>query len=77
VGGRLLYVVCSLFPEEGRERIARFVAESPWARELPLPAGSPSVQLIPAPLAAPLWDGRSTLPTLHDGFFYALLEKTR
>jgi 16S rRNA (cytosine967-C5)-methyltransferase len=77
LGGRLLYVVCSLFPEEGREQIASFVAESPGAREVPLPAGSPSVQLVPTPLAAPPWDGRSTLPTLHDGFFYALLEKTR
>jgi len=77
VGGRLLYVVCSLFPEEGREQIAGFVAESPGAREVPLSAGSPSVQLIPTPLAAPPWDNRSSLPTLHDGFFYALLEKIR
>ena len=41
VGGRLLYVVCSLFPEEGLEQIARFTAEHPEAREVPLPAGSP------------------------------------
>jgi 16S rRNA (cytosine967-C5)-methyltransferase len=73
----LLYVVCSLFPEEGPEQIARFTAEHPEAREVPLPAGSPRVQLVPTPVMAPAWDGVSTLPTLHDGFFYALLQKTR
>ena len=77
VGGRLLYVVCSLFPEEGREQIARFTAQCPGAREVPLPAGSPHVQLVPTPAVAPAWDGTSSIPTLHDGFFFAQLEKTR
>jgi 16S rRNA (cytosine967-C5)-methyltransferase len=77
VGGRLLYVVCSLFPEEGPEQIARFTAAYPQAREVPLPAGSPSLQLTPTPAAAPAWDGASALPTVHDGFFFALLEKTQ
>jgi len=77
VGGRLLYVVCSLFPEEGPEQIARFTAEHPDAREAPLPTGAPSVQLVPTPAVAPAWDGVSALPTLHDGFFYALLQKTQ
>jgi 16S rRNA (cytosine967-C5)-methyltransferase len=77
VGGRLLYVVCSLFPEEGPEQIARFAGAHPEAREVPLPAGSPSLQLTPTPAAAPAWDGASALPTVHDGFFFALLEKTR
>ena len=75
VGGRLLYVVCSLFPEEGREQIARFGERHSDARLLILPAS----QLLPASVAglaaAPVWQG-SSLPTLHDGFFYALLEKT-
>ena len=75
VGGRLLYVVCSLFPEEGRERIARFGERHPDARRWDLPAS----QLLPIaaaePAAVPIWQG-SSLPTLHDGFFYALLEKT-
>jgi 16S rRNA (cytosine967-C5)-methyltransferase len=77
VGGRLLYVVCSLFPEEGPEQIARFTAEHPEACEVPLPGGSTRVQLVPTPAVAPAWDGVSALPTLHDGFFYALLQKTR
>ena len=75
VGGRLLYVVCSLFPEEGREQIARFGEKHSDARRLDLPAS----QLLPAsaaePAAVSAWQG-SSLPTLHDGFFYALLEKT-
>ena len=74
-GGRLLYVVCSLFPEEGREQVARFGEQHSDARLLSLPAS----QLLPAsvaePAAVPVWQG-SGLPTLHDGFFYALLEKT-
>ena len=75
VGGRLLYVVCSLFPEEGREQIARFGERHADARQLNLPAS----QLLPVSVAEPAtvsaWQG-SDLPTLHDGFFYALLEKT-
>lgn len=72
-GGRLLYVVCSLFPEEGREQIARFVRQHSGARQLPLPA----TQLLPTSAVAvdAPWHG-AALPTLHDGFFYALLEKT-
>jgi hypothetical protein len=35
------------------------------------------VQLEPSPAVAPAWDGTSDLPTVHDGFFFALLEKTR
>jgi len=77
VGGRLLYVVCSLFPEEGPEQIARFTDEHPEAREAPLPTGSARVQLTPTRAAAPAWDGAPALPTVHDGFFFALLEKTR
>ncbi len=75
VGGRLLYVVCSLFPEEGRGQIARLVERHSGARQLPLPA----TQLLPTSVAetatASAWHG-TALPTLHDGFFYALLEKT-
>jgi 16S rRNA (cytosine967-C5)-methyltransferase len=31
-GGRLVYAVCSLEPEEGRENIASFLAEHPELR---------------------------------------------
>ncbi len=43
VGGRLLYVVCSLFPEEGREQIARFLASGTRRVPMHLPAS----QLLP------------------------------
>jgi len=70
VGGRLLYVVCSLFPEEGHEQIDQFLGRHPEACLLPLPVA----QLLPTAARAPAW--QSGVPTLHDGFFYALLEKT-
>jgi 16S rRNA (cytosine967-C5)-methyltransferase len=61
-GGKLLYVTCSLFPEENRVRVADFLARHADAVSLPLP-GSPASegQLLP---------GNS-----NDGFFYALLQK--
>ena len=76
--GRLLYAVCSLFPEEGEQQVQRFVARTRGARAVPLPgrSGSPSptLQLVPAESDAGNVDG---LPGVHDGFFYALLEKSR
>lgn len=75
VGGRLLYVVCSLFPDEGRVQIARFVERHVKARHLPLPAAQLLPTSVTAPATASAWHG-AALPTVHDGFFYALLEKT-
>ncbi|MHB1675947.1 MAG: 16S rRNA (cytosine(967)-C(5))-methyltransferase RsmB [Sulfuriferula sp.] len=62
VGGKLLYVTCSIFPEENQGQIEAFLARHENARQLPLhcewlTAG----QLLPN--------------DNHDGFFYALLEK--
>jgi 16S rRNA (cytosine967-C5)-methyltransferase len=73
-GGRLVYSVCSLEPEEGPEVIERFVAADPGfssadARRFVPPA---AVRLV-----AP--DGTlRTSPVLHglDGFFAAVLERT-
>jgi 16S rRNA (cytosine967-C5)-methyltransferase len=77
VGGRLLYVVCSVLPQEGSEQIERFTARHPEAVPDPLPGGTPAVQLLPATGAAVAWDGQRPEPTMHDGFFYARLEKSR
>jgi 16S rRNA (cytosine967-C5)-methyltransferase len=84
--GRLLYVVCSVFAEEGRRQIAGFLRREPGARALRLglrgipqyPQGEPAwVQLLPTPVAIePTGPADVALPALHDGFFYALLEKT-
>ncbi len=68
-GGRILYATCSILPQENTHIIERFIRETPEARSLPLaldgfhdaPAGQ--IQLLPEPGG-------------HDGFFYALLEKT-
>jgi 16S rRNA (cytosine967-C5)-methyltransferase len=59
-GGRLLYVTCSIFPEENTERIDAFMAQRPEAVRLPLD-GLPGGQLLPG--------------ADHDGFFYALIGK--
>jgi 16S rRNA (cytosine967-C5)-methyltransferase len=76
-GGRLLYVVCSVFPEEGREQVEDVVARLPGAAVMPLPGGSPAVSLVPVAPGSVAWEPGRPWPTLHDGFFYALLEKSR
>jgi 16S rRNA (cytosine967-C5)-methyltransferase len=56
----LLYVTCSVFPEENGAVIEAFLARTSAARRAPLADGGPA-QLLPGPT--------------HDGFFFALLEK--
>jgi 16S rRNA (cytosine967-C5)-methyltransferase len=59
-GGKLLYVTCSVFPQENEEVVEAFVARVKGARRLPSPDGAPA-QSLPGPE--------------HDGFFHALLAK--
>ncbi len=74
--GRLLYVVCSVFPEEGERQVERFAAQWTDARAVPLTSGmKASVQLLPGETAA-AQPYRGGLPTVHDGFFFALFEKS-
>jgi 16S rRNA (cytosine967-C5)-methyltransferase len=62
-GGKLLFVTCSLFPQENEERIAAFLALRADARRLPIE------------LDVPEHPG-SLLPSKdNDGFYFALLEK--
>ncbi len=72
--GRLLYVVCSLFPEEGARRAEEFLRRHRDALGVELPGpGGVGLQLLPTADPAERWiDG---LPTQHDGFFFALFEK--
>ncbi len=76
--GRLLYVVCSVFAEEGRRQVSAFLQRQPGARQIRLPGCEPGgLQLLPssqADLEPQQID--IPIPVLHDGFFYALLEKT-
>ncbi len=60
-GGRMLYVSCSLFPEENGKQIAAFVAGHADAIRLSVADNKDEWQLTP--------NGD------HDGFYYALLEK--
>lgn len=60
-GGKLLYATCSIFHEENQHQIEKFLGVTPEARQLPL-TDLQHGQLLPC--------------TEHDGFFYALLQKT-
>ena len=71
-GGRMLYATCSIFPEEGTEQIECFLKETPDAELIPV-AGKKMLTLLPEENDA--WDGHSLIPSVHDGFFYALLQK--
>ena len=60
-GGKLLYVTCSVFPQENERRRRRLSSRARRARgRLPLPDGEER-QWLPGPQ--------------HDGFFYALIQK--
>jgi 16S rRNA (cytosine967-C5)-methyltransferase len=58
--GKLLYVTCSVFPQENDAVIDAFVARTRGAARLPLPDGA-AAQLLPG--------------AEHDGFYYALIQK--
>ncbi len=71
-GGKLLYVTCSVFPQENAAQVAAFLAGHPEAKQLPL-SGLDSGSLRMADLIS---DGVQILPGPNsDGFFYALMEK--
>jgi 16S rRNA (cytosine967-C5)-methyltransferase len=71
--GRLLYVVCSVFAEEGPRQAEAFAARHADARPRP-PPGESAGQLRLPPEHGTAWaDG---LPSVHDGFFFAIFEKT-
>ena len=70
-GGRMVYCTCSVFKAEGDAQMQAFLARNTEALSLPAPG-----HLIPGKSAK---DGLLADNPLgdHDGFFYALLEKTR
>lgn len=59
-GGKMLYVTCSVFPEENQTQIAAFLGRHLDARRLTI-EGQPEQLLLP--------------DADHDGFYYALLHK--
>lgn len=58
--GKLLYVTCSVFPQENEAVLQSFAARAPRARVLPMPDGEPQ-QWLPA--------------AERDGFYHALIQK--
>jgi 16S rRNA (cytosine967-C5)-methyltransferase len=71
--GRLLYVVCSVFTEEGPRQAEGFAGRHADARPVPL-AGSGGPHLRLSPADGGVWS--HGLPSVHDGFFFAMFEKT-
>jgi len=72
-GGRLLYATCSVFKAEGQAQIDAFLQRLPpgAARLQPHSPG----HLLPSPDNQPA-DATGRPATVHDGFFYALIQKT-
>jgi len=66
-GGKLLYVTCSILPEENENTVRAFLARTPAAVEAPLPESVGRACAV----------GRQILPGEHgmDGFYYACLLK--
>ena len=69
-GGRLLYCTCSVFRDEGDGQVQTFLAHNTDARLLPSPG-----HLIPGNGHKP-GSVRDNHLGDHDGFFYALLQKS-
>lgn len=68
-GGQLLYCTCSVFRAEGEQQIKAFLANNTQARMLPAPG-----HLLPGACAAAV-TSQDNPAGVHDGFYYALLEK--
>lgn len=62
-GGKLLYVTCSIFAEENGLQVKAFLSQHSNARQLPL-------------TQAEMIEGQLLPDSQHNGFFYALLQKS-
>jgi len=69
-GGTLLYVTCSIFPEEGEAVIAAFCSHLADCVRKPVSTSWSDGQAILSQLLPTSTDARE-----HDGFFYALLSR--
>lgn len=72
-GGHLLFVTCSIFPEEGPDQVEKFLSDTSDATLTPLaPHLEGMMRLTPADNVDA---GDGLVPAVHDGFFYALFRK--
>lgn len=77
-GGHLLYCTCSVFREEGEDRVDAFLQRTPGARRLPAPGHIlPVVEYPETEAHRPLGPATPGAPAADpgDGFFHALLAK--
>lgn len=65
--GKLLYATCSVFSEENSRQVEQFIARHSDARECTLPPVADGLNPV---------NGQLFPDAAHDGFYYALLEKT-
>ncbi len=72
-GGKFLYVTCSVFREENQWQVERFIGRHADAQWLPLPL---PLLTSPADEIAAAQAGQILPDAVHDGFYYALLQKT-
>ena len=72
-GGKLLYATCSVLKQENENIVSHFVNEQNDARHIPLDNNQPVTWGVERPFGRQLFPQENG----HDGFYYALLEKTR
>jgi 16S rRNA (cytosine967-C5)-methyltransferase len=78
-GGQLVYMTCSLLPEEGEDRIAAFLERHPAFTPTAYKAAWPATEGQP-PKTLSLWPDYLVLsPATHqtDGFFVAVLQRAQ
>ena len=73
-GGRLIYVTCSLLPEENRDQVDAFLKGHPTFALRPVPQVWPQVLDVPCPSDEPCL---TLTPARHgtDGFFVAIFDR--
>jgi len=75
-GGELLYVTCSIFPEEGERQASGFESSHPDAVRLDAPGQLLPASVLPTSAGTPAGDAHQRgVAADHDGFFYARFQK--